>query len=381
MHGKKKIMRILCWLGIFGALLLLLPEQADSGSNRLKDEQLELVHADSLRYDRIGDKGVVYFIGNIFFRKGNKKLRCDRAIYYRDREVTVFEGNVVFEDSSRYLSADYVEYHAKPEQEFARGNVLLIVDQKAIYADEVAYLVYREWAEAKGNVRFEDQENGVRLFSENLTYDRNAELGRAVDRPRLVKLDSLDHPEMTIDSHRMDYDGKNKIAVALDSVVIIREDMTAYADTAKYIDPENRIEILGKPVVYQNHDEMRALQMVLLLEDNQLKQARLIGKGSMVSKFLVNGQPAKDQIHGAEIWVDVENDTLRHIRIMGQATSVYHVVDEGVIQGVNQVMGDEMELFFDAGKVTRVAIFSEPGLSRGKFYPLKFTDQQLSWDH
>ena len=341
-----------------------------------KKSRLELVHADTLRYDRVGDSGIVHFIGHVFFRKGKKELRCDHAIYYRDRDVTVFKGHVVFIDSSRSLQAEIVEYHAEPEKEIARGHVHLVVDNKDIYADEVVYLVDSELAEASGDVLFEDREDRVQLYAEHVTYDRMLERGRSEQQPKLVKLDSLRRPEMTIWSRKMEYDGKEETATAVDSVKITRQDMIAFADTARYLDRDKRIEISGRPRVRQGSQDMQAHKIVLFIEDSRLKQARFIGKAAIVSHFMVNGMPAADRLYGAEIWMDVENDTLRHMRVLGQATSVYHVIDDGVVQGLNQVMGDELDLYFEAGKVKRVAIFSEPGLSQGKFFPLKFTNQR-----
>ena len=353
-------------------LVLPLPLRAQQAVQN----RLELVHADTLRYERAGGAEIVHFIGNVFFRRGKKELRCDHAIYYRDREVTVFKGHVVFVDSSRSLQADYVEYYSEPELERARGRVHLTVDKKEIFADELEYQVDREWARGKGNVLFEDPDNGVQLRCDEFTYDRAAERGESERNPVLVKLDSLRHTEMTIRSRKMSYDGKKKIAVALDSVVITRGDIRALADTARYVDPENRIDITGRPRVRQQNTDMRARKIVLFLENDRLKQARLVGKAAIVSHFLVNGLPAADRLYGAEIWMDVENDTLRHMKILGQATSVYHVIDENVVQGLNQVMGDEMELFFESGKVKRVSILSEPGLSKGKYFPRKFTDKK-----
>lgn len=342
-------------------------------------EKLRLEHADSLRYDRIGEKGVIYFIGNVFFRKGQKTLRCDRAIYYRDREVTVFRGNVVFEDSARTLRADYVEYRLKPETELARGHVYLKVDEKEIRAEELIYFVEDGKVQATGDVWLKDRENLIELLCGRLNYDRKSEKAVAELEPQLVKKDTLGQIEMTVRAIHLLYDGKARTATAADSVVINRGRMVATADSAVYSDTLQQILITGSPVVREGNQELSAKQMVLFVEGEQLRKAHLLGRGVMLSRFRVDGKLAADRLKGEEIWMDVEQDTLRHLIVKGQATSVYHVIDEGKVQGVNQVLGDEIELFFEGGKVTYVIVRSDPDVSKGKFHPRRFTASELSW--
>lgn len=330
---------------------------------------LELIHADDWFGDKIGNVETTKIIGNVFFRKGMKELRCDHVIYYHKTELTIFKGNVQFQDSSRYLSADLFEHYAQPEKEIAKGNVHLIVDQNDIVSDKLTYFVEDKIILAEKNVCFEDMENDVQLFGGEVTYDRNSETGKAEIKPKLIELDSLGNINITIEAEHINYDGVDKIAYAQDSVVIIQKETIAYAQQATFFEEKDKVEIEGAPKVYQNNRQLSADKIELFFEDNKLRKAHLVDKGEMISEFLVEGEPAFDKISGVEIWIDIINDSLRKVHVFEQAESFYHVIEDEEIQGINQVMGDEIEIIFEAGKPRYINIRSKPGLSRGQFSP------------
>ncbi len=330
---------------------------------------LKLVHANSMRFDEDGTAKITKIIGNVYFKKGKKELRCDLAIYYQDSEITVFEGNVQFQDSSRSLYADRVDYYSQPEKEIAKGRVHMILDQKEIYAGKLTYDVEHEFVYAEKNVRFKDFKNHVRLYGGNITYDRNEEIGHAQVKPKLVKLDSLGNVDVTITARDLRYNGKENQAAAKDSVVIRQDDAVLYSQTANYFDAENRIEITGKPKVVQGSERMSAEKIELFLQDNKLERVHLNGNSRMISNFLIENQKASDIVSGKEIWIDIKNDSLRDIHVFDQASSTYHVIEDNQVQGVNRVMGDEMEIIFESGKVRFVKVRSKPGLSQGNYSP------------
>jgi len=162
-------------------------------------------------------------------------------------------------------------------------------------------------------------------------------------------------------------------------VVITRKDIIATAAKTEYFEPENRLLIQGKPKVLQGHNQMTAEEIELFVENEKVHKAHLRDKGQLISEFLVAGQPAADQVTGQSIWIDLENDSLRHVLVQEQATSIYYVIEDGKVQGINQVLGDGIELFFAAGKVEAVNIFSKPGISRGQFHPPGKRVEEMVW--
>ncbi len=367
LEGLKK--KLIWWVALLGFCLSF---SVNNLSAQSPGEKIELIHSDSLVYLSLDSGKEIRYLGNVFFRKGREEVRCDRATHYPDKELTILQGNVDYQDSSRSLKADYFEYYSNPERQLARGNVELFVDEKRILANEVSYIVDEKFAQALGDVRFFDLKDDFHLFCQKLSYDTGSKRVFAEIKPRLVKLDSLRNPGITIEAESLTYDDSSRTAVAKDSVTITHEAMVAKSMLAEYFRDGNRIVLTDAPkVVHQKNSEMTAERIELFFENDSLRQVYMRGKGVMLSHFLVAGEPEFDRLSGAEFWIDIKDDTVRNILVKGQATSTYHLIEEDQVEGVNQVLGDELTIVFEYGTIKDVFMASKPELSRGSYYPPK----------
>lgn len=325
--------------------------------------------AERTLYEVKNSEKVVQLIGKVFFNKEDQELRCDRAIFYDEQDLTIFEGHVFYQDSSRSLRCEYFEYYSEPERELARGNVELVVDEKKIYADEISYEVFHEKVFATNNVRFIDSENDIILTSDKLSYDRISQVALVEIDPKLVKLNSQGKPETTIESRIFTYYDSTKVAIAEDSVIITHNKVIGQTNLAEFYQKDNRIVMKNNPRIFQNNNEMQAEQIEMMFQNDSLKQVFLDGKGLMISNFMIDSTLTTDRLTGAAIWIDMDDDSVRHILVKGQATSIYHLIEENEVQGKNQVMGDELSIDFDKGLVDNVKVIGTPEVSRGRFYP------------
>ncbi len=328
-----------------------------------------LTHADSLIYEKVGNEEILRFAGHVVFRKEPKWLRCDRSVYYRDRGMAVFSGNVVLNDSGRVLRADEVTYFQNPEREKAVGRVNFRADGKKITCALLEYVDPQRKALALRRVVFRDSLNSISLFADSVTYWLNKDYGLATGHPKLVKYDSTGAVEIEIRASRLGYDGKKAQAVALRHVRITKGDVVALAFEARFFDSEHKVVIFGAPRIHQGEDQMKADTIEIYLKGKLLDRVHLRGRGKMTSKVHLKKKTLKDWISGRDIWLTFKNDTLKTVVVKEQAISLYHVIEKGKEKGVNQVLGDWLEIAFKRGKPEEVRIESSPGLARGRFYP------------
>ncbi len=361
-----RFIRFLLSVGII--LLFIQNVQAQKNWDR---SGLTYWDSDKLQYEMLNSQKVVQLIGNVYFRKGNQELRCDRALFYDDQDLAVFKGNVFYQDSSYTLLADYFESYSNPKRELARGNVELVINQQKIFADEIRHEAFKDMVYANNNVQFVDLENDVVVTCEKLTYDKKLQKLLLEVDPKFVKNDSLGKPEITIESRIITYFDSTKVAIAEDSVVITQSKIIAQANLAEFHQQESRIIIKENPRITQNNKNMKADQIEMFFENDSLRQIYLNGKGEMLSNFKIENNPAFDQLTGAEIWIDIKDDSVRHIKVKGQAISIYHLIEEGKVQGINHILGDELAINFAKGLVKDVTVLGDPEVSRGRFYPPK----------
>ncbi len=328
-----------------------------------------LMHADSLIFQKRGGEEVFRFMGNVVFKKGYKSLTCDQSVYYRQQAFAIFTGQVVMNDSGRILRADEITYYQHPEREIARRHVRFTNKKKELISDFLEYSDAAQRARAIQNVVFRDSLNSIELFADTLIYWVEKDYGEARGKPKLIKRDSTGAVEIEIQSRKLAYDGSKSVAVALEKVKISKGDVTSFAAVARYYNSKHEIVITGKPKVYQREDAMTADSIEIFVHGKHLKRVHLIGHGRMSSKVHLNQKVLEDWLSGQNIWMTFKKDTLRQVIVKDQAISLYHVVEKGKEKGVNQVLGDWLKIQFQKGDVKKVVIKSQPGSSRGKFYP------------
>jgi hypothetical protein len=76
-----------------------------------------------------------------------------------------------------------------------------------------------------------------------------------------------------------------------------------------------------------------------------------------------------NRLSGQRVTIDLADERIREITIEEQATSLYHVVEDGEFKGINRISGDKIVLSLEDGKLRRVRIESSPGKTSGVFYP------------
>ncbi|RKY79970.1 hypothetical protein DRQ00_02730 [candidate division KSB1 bacterium] len=331
--------------------------------------RLQLVHADSLRYEKTQGQVAFHVRGKVRFEKGLKTVSCNDAWYFQNLDKVVLRGRVVLKDSSRILKADQIIYYGEPERELAEGHVWSRIDQIIFSSQHLVYFAEKYWAITKGQVHFVDTTNQVQLFAGQVEYNRLKKYAIAVQQPRLVKMDTTTHEEIVIRAKRLEYDGYRKLAFAHRQVRITKQDVVCEAEEAEYRAREEKIIIRGNPIVWKEGDQMSGQTIELYLKEMKLQQVHLIGKGVLLSRFKLGEQQMEDKLTGNDIWMYFDQEKLTKIVVKNQATSLYHVVEKNELQGINQVMGDRIVLTFKNGRVNTAIIDSSPGSSRGKFMP------------
>jgi len=332
-------------------------------------QMLRLLSADSLKSEIIGGRLVRELIGNVKFVQGDMEMSCDRCLQYAEEKWVVFEGNVMIKDGERTLTAERVIYYQQPEMEVAEGRVKIVDGDKILTADKVTYYEATKKILAQGEVKLVDLKEKTTLTAGNIEYDRIRDLGIATINPTLVREDTSSAEKLVITGNRMETFSKERRALVLGDVVITRGDLKAQCEEAEYLEKEEKILLRKNPVIFKQRDELRGKQIELFLRDLKLQKLHVVEDALLVSRYTLSGVEKEDRLSGEGIWMYFDGELIERVEVEGRAISVYHLIEEGEDKGVNEAKGDRIVLFFDEGKVKRIRIESNPGMSSGKFVP------------
>jgi lipopolysaccharide export system protein LptA len=153
-------------------------------------------------------------------------------------EAMIFSGDVVFYHDGAYMYCDSAYLYQESNSFEAFSHVMMEQgDTIFVYGDYLHYDGNTKLARLRDNIRMEDQT--MTLFTDSLNYDRVLNLGYYFDGGMIVDNEN----ELT--SYWGQYAPDTKEALFSDSVKLVNEDYTIYADTLKYNTETKIADILG----------------------------------------------------------------------------------------------------------------------------------------
>jgi lipopolysaccharide export system protein LptA len=333
-------------------------------------ERLELVRADNLHGAILNDKKVRILSGDVEFRQSEARLFCDRATeFILDRRVLMV-GHVRMYNRGNFLRADTVNYLDTSEVVYARGHVILQDSSKSLYADSVSYFVEEEKAFARNNVVLADSAEGYRIYGQQADYDQKPGYAKVIGNPKFVEEDSIEAKVLTVTGDSMEMIDDGERLQVRDHVIITRGKIKAHCGRLEYLKKQNRIELTDSPYATHVNDYLTGNVIELILNNREVSTIKLDGNAIMSSKVdTVANEPLYNLMSGENIYISIREERIDTMVVTGRATSYYHIIEDGKEKGLNKVLSDEIKLFFDEDKLTKVTGRSNPGSIDGHFYP------------
>ncbi|MFH2113898.1 MAG: OstA-like protein [Spirochaetota bacterium] len=141
------------------------------------------------------------------------------------------------------------------ERVLLQGNAVVLSDGMRISANRIElHGDDFRYAEATGQVRVVDDGRGLRLSTETLFYDRVDKLSR-LSGPSVME----DRKNgVVIKGDFIENDDIREFAIVQVNVRILRKDLSARSEFARYDRAVNSLELTGSPMVRREGDEYRA---------------------------------------------------------------------------------------------------------------------------
>lgn len=325
-----------------------------------------------LVYSRISETVANTFIGGGFVghcQGENNRLRADSAEQFQAAGVVNLYGNVVYEEPGKLrLTANTATYFTREGRLFASGNVVTTQLRSGSTLTSNTLEYYREVPGA--------------------TPSRMVAPGRPV--ARLVDLDSTGQPTppVVVTANTIEQRG-DSLAVAWGEVVITRERIAGYADSAAFDSKAERARLIRSARI-RNTDSSQAFTLTgdtidLFTQQRRLTRVVALHKGTAINGDVrleseridlrlveqqleeahASGAGRSRALTGAQ---DMEADSL-HIRLPGQRVREMRAVGEAaarskpdtatlVTPDPDLLRGDSIYAWFDS---SRTAMDSVPG--------------------
>jgi lipopolysaccharide export system protein LptA len=356
-------------------------------------------HADSLVGKVVNGEEIKELIGNVRFTHGNVRVWCDEAThftrsgrvqlrgnvlvtddsvklraptgtyYLSDRRAEAFEG-IMLEDVGVTLTARNGKYFVGPKQAQFWTNVVVQEAGSTVTADSLTYDRVEKHSIAKRKVVVRQPKDHLTITGTHLEHWTERQISRMTGGPVLVQFDTSASgavDTLVVYSRVMEsYRGTPRRMTAIDSVRVIREELAALAGFAQFSPTGDSVILRSSPVIWYGQAQFSGDSINVFMKSRVLEEVLVMGHAFGASRVDSLGEVRFDQLSGENMRMHFAERQLQSVEVERRATSLYHLFEDSLANGLNKTSGDRVEMSFEEGKLASISV---SGGVEGQYVP------------
>ncbi|GAB1429478.1 hypothetical protein MASR2M18_03100 [Ignavibacteria bacterium] len=389
------------------------------------NETIYLKYADSL-IGRTESAGMIRELnGRVNLTQGDVILYCDRAIQYLDLNKVELIGSVRIIQGTVTLTAPRADYDGNQRLAWGHKGVKIVDRQITLDADSGYYSTSTAIANFNGTVKILD--DSVKILADSVEYSRRSQNSSAFGRvavsgrysnvvltgdsawnfpatrysriagnsilrqidstftadssnftsDTVTTIKSSHYDTLTISAKVMEaFRNDGELYVAYGTAEIVRASLAARTDTIIYQKRDDILRLRGaSPALWYDSTQLRADSISVFIPQKKLRRIEASGNAFSAVRDDTANTERTQQLSGAFIRIDVENDTLRQIFVRGDAKSLYFMQTDGEPDGAARNSADSIRIETLDGKPE---IIRWLGGVNGEFFPEIFILKKTS---
>jgi lipopolysaccharide export system protein LptA len=313
--------------------------------------------------------GTVNLTGNVVVTDDSLTLTSPRGTYHRDaRRAEAFE-NVRLTDGRMDLTAEYGEYLIESRTAFFRSRVSVRDSASVVTADSLVFYRDTRRSIATGNVRVESPSDRIVILGGRLEHEPDRGTNRMTIDPVLLQTDTTGGVTDTLIvlSRAMESvrDSMPRL-VAIDSVRILRGELSALAGRAVFYTTGDSILLRGSPVVWYQDSQTTGDSIDVAMDRRTLREVFVMGNAFTLSRADSMRPARHNQLAGETLRMLFADRRLETVRAEVRAMSIYYAYEDTAANGLTTSTGDRITLLFQEGRVRSISI---AGGVEGEYHP------------
>lgn len=294
--------------------------------------------------------------GNVLVKSDTGTLRADQVTHVRALGEMTAVGNVILTSDSLDMTSDWLYNSERQDIMFARGKVIVVAKSSntIIAGDTLARFGARQYIHVPRNPV-------LRIADSSITID-------TMTLSRVVIYDTT-----FVKSREMEiFQGDSSRFVATDSVRLLRATFSAIGGKMIYDQSTELIHFFtgDRQRMWYDSTEIVGDSIAIQLRDNRVECAYAFSRAFTTSPIeYKNTNPNDERLHqlqGESMTLRVEADTVKDMLVANNALSIYFLVNQDKLDGVNRASGDSIRLDFAGRAVKRVVVISG---TEGEYWP------------
>jgi len=285
----------------------------------------EVIWADVLYYNT--ETEFSRMRGRVIVQSEQNTVFSDSIDVDQQNDLAFFNVPVRFEDEGGTLIAENGRYYQAADSAVFRGNVQLADSSQYLEADSLFMNRSKDLYELFGKVYAKDYEDGVTFIGEYL-YSDSTGYRELVDDTWLMEISESQADTTHLLARKIEIleTDSTSFMDAFGNVKVWSPKFSAIADTANYIDHEERIVFRSSPILWQKNMQLTGPYIEAILEDDDIRFLQSYEIPIVVQEDSATGR--LHQMTGDTLHAFFDDGAIEQIKVFDNAEIIFHQVDE-----------------------------------------------------
>lgn len=361
-----------------------------SGQVELKDKETVLT-TDVINYDL--KNRVAYYDTQGTIINGDDELISNKGVYYASDKMFHFSQRIRIKGPDYLISADTMNYHTVNEIVIFTGPTSITGDSIRIFARSGWYdtknKISRIWNEAMvdnlrqqiegdtlyydenkgsgfafGNILIADTANNSVVKGNYAQYAKSPEEFTVTEQAVYIMYGKNDTLYMHADTLRgvtivnnADTSLNYRLVRAWYGNRIYSHDFQSRTDSLSYSFKDSTIRMYGNPILWSEENQLTADSIVMFTRNERMERMELYGGAFVISQV---DSARFNQIKGRTLTGFFADNKLGRVLVAGNGESVYFLIEDEELVGVNYSKSSNIEIVLQDGKISEVTEFGNP---------------------
>ena len=203
-----------------------------SFSGLAQGKRIQIIHSDNSSIDEVRLPGATILLGNVVIRHEGIKLKCKKAVHYKNQNFIKAFGDVVLNQGDSIIqTSQYTEYNGNNQKALSWGNVVIKDSKMTLSTDTLNFDRNRQVLYYKYGATIKDSANVLTSNTGNYYLENN--------KFQAVSDVVLTNPEYILESNHLDYYTDSGRAYLYGASTITSEDNLIYCEKGFYDTKQN----------------------------------------------------------------------------------------------------------------------------------------------
>ena len=313
--------------------------------------------------------GVYYVAENLFHFKDSVKIvnpdyvmTADTMDYNTKSEIAYFTGPSELNGDSLYLYCEKGWYDTKKEVTSVWKNAMIDNRQQIVHGDSLFFNDSTGFGESFRNVVIEDTANNIAVEGNYAWYYKQPERFMVTDSAVFIQISKPDslflHADTIISLNIPDKSAKgHRLMRAYYGCRVFSKDLQAKCDSLSYSFSDSVIRLYRAPVIWTEENQLTSDSMAVFTKNRKTDRLELYNSAFIASQV---DSVRFNQIKGRSLTGYFKDNELFKINIKGNGESLYYLLDDENVAGINQSKCADIEILLNKGKPSEIYEYQNP---------------------